>query len=246
MKQQFYFGSNTKRDLSRASHLEMLTAATELAKNFADVQYFLLPPAPLFGELKARSTGTGVWIGSQQVTATSGRNVTGEISGDLLAEIGSEIVMVGHAERRSMGEDGMIADAQLQNVADANLRALLCIGENVQSSEILRRDVYSSQLSILKKHRNLEILIAYEPIFSIGVGANAAPTDYVEESIQIIRELLGEMGFETTPILYGGSINSENAHEYSSICQGLFVGRSAWSGEGYREVFLAANRTRKK
>ncbi|MFM8621880.1 MAG: triose-phosphate isomerase [Holophagaceae bacterium] len=126
----FYFGSNTKRDLSVTSHHAVVTTALRLATEFKDAQLFLLPTMPLFTSLKARATGSRLWIGNQTVSETSGRDITGEVSAQLLKSLQSNLVMIGHAERRQLFDDDNSVVAQLEQAALSRLRILYCVGES--------------------------------------------------------------------------------------------------------------------
>ncbi len=247
MPSKFYFGTNTKRDLDRQSHIEIVNSAIELSKSYPEVQFFVLPPDPLFGELKVLAAGSNVWIGSQNVTYTTGPNLTGEVSARLLSEIGSELVMAGHAERRGLGEDGPLVGMQLRKLSDYKINTLLCIGEPEKTDDPKERlQVFKAQLEPLGAIPKNPLIIAYEPVWSIGQDGEAADPVYVEESIRLIRSILIGLNRSGTPILYGGSVQQENAAFYSVICDGLFVGRAAWAENGLETVFEAGFKSRNK
>ena len=238
MPSKIHFGTNTKRDLDRQSHLNLVQSAIELSAEYPEVQFFVLPPAPLLAELKAKADGSSVRIGSQMVTYTSGFNVTGEISARLLKEVGSELVMVGHAERRAQGEDGPIVDKQLRMLTDYQLPTLLCVGEDEKIDDAnTRLKVFKEQLQGLANIPKYPLIVAYEPVWSIGDGGEAAAPEYVVAAIKQIKGQLIGLNRGSTPVLYGGSVSEENAPAYAHICDGLFVGRAAWNEGGFRRVF---------
>ncbi len=247
MPSKFYFGTNTKRDLDRLSHIEIVKSAIVLSKQHPDVQFFVLPPDPLFGELKTLAAGSNVWIGSQNVTYTTGPNLTGEVSARLLSEVGSDLVMAGHAERRGLGEDGPLVGIQLRKLSDHKVNTLLCIGELEKTDDPKERlQVFKAQMEPLGAIPKNPLMIAYEPVWSIGQSGEAADPIYVAESIKLIRSVLIGLNRSGTAILYGGSVQEENAPFYSVICDGLFVGRSAWVENGFKTVFEAAYKSRSK
>ena len=240
----FYFGSNTKRDLSIASHNAVATAALRLATEFKDAQIFLLPAMPLFPSLKAQAGGSRLWIGNQTVSGTSGRDVTGEVSARLLKSLHSDLVMIGHAERREFFDDESSVAAQLEQAAQSRLRILFCVGESrVTKDRKKLRAFLQRQLRPLGKIK-APLLVAYEPVFSIGARGKPADPDYVASAMEIIAEALDKGGKSRVPILYGGSVSAENAAAYAALphCDGLFVGRSAWSARGFSSVFRAGYR----
>jgi len=240
----FYFGSNTKRDLSVASHNAVATAALRLAAEFKDAQIFLLPSMPLFTSLKVQAAGSRLWIGNQTVSETSGHDVTGEVSARLLKSLRSDLVMIGHAERREFFDDENAVEAQLELAAQSRLRILYCLGESrLMKDRNKLRTFLHRQLRPLSKIKT-PLLVAYEPVFSIGARGKPADPDYVASALEIIAEALEKGGKSRAPILYGGSVSVENASTYAALpnCHGLFVGRSAWSARGFSSVFRAGYR----
>lgn len=244
----FYFGSNTKSNLGAAAHHEVAQAAKDLTITYPDVQFFLLPSIPFFRELKVNSLGSSLWIGNQSLSSMSEQDVTGEVQAATLKALGSDLVMIAHAERRRLFDsDGEIA-AQLKAAESADLRVLFCIGESVQAHDFIAlRKLLKAQLEPIA-HHSLDLIIAYEPVFSIGVGGVPADPQYVDTVLAIIKEELSELNMAKTPLLYGGSVDLHNTALYGALkgCDGLFVGRSAWSAEGYKQVFQTGYEASKK
>jgi triosephosphate isomerase len=235
-----YFGTNTKQGLDRVSHRSISTRACELSTQYQGVQFFILPTAPLVLEIKSIVGKNRVWVGSQSVSAMNQGNTTGEISASTLKEIQSDLVMVGHAERRALDEDEITIARKLIELDAEKLRVLLCIGERDRNeSKNQREEVFQNQLKPIKNIERSEILIAYEPVWAIGSQGISADADYVGQSLEIIKKILSDLGRIDVSVLYGGSVNSKNALSYSQLdtCDGLFVGRSAWSADGFEEVF---------
>jgi len=244
----FYFGSNTKSNLGAAVHNEIAQAAIDLAITYPDVQFFLLPSIPFFRELKANSLGSSLWIGNQSLSSTNEQDVTGEVQAVTLKALSSDLVMIAHAERRRLFDGDAEIAAQLKAAESADLRVIFCIGERVQADDFgaLRKHT-KTQLAPLVQH-SLDLIIAYEPVFSIGVGGVPADPQYVDTVLTIIKEELSELHLANAPLLYGGSVDLHNAALYGALkaCDGLFVGRSAWSAEGYKQVFLSGYEASKK
>lgn len=156
--------------------------------------------------------------------------------------------MIAHAERRRLFDGDAEIVAQLKAAESQDLRVLFCIGESVQAHEFVAlRKLLKSQLEPLAQC-SLDLIIAYEPLFSIGVGGVPADPQYVDRVLTIIKEELSELSLAKTPLLYGGSVNVHNAALYGALgaCDGLFVGRSAWSAEGYQQVFQNGYEASKK
>ncbi|MFM1986542.1 MAG: triosephosphate isomerase TpiA1 [Actinomycetota bacterium] len=241
----FYFGTNTKQQLNQELHEEVVEMASLLAKSNKDTQFFVLPTMPLLQQLKKMSFGTGLWVGPQRVSGTDS-NTTGEISAKLIKDLDADLVMVGHAERRALGESEQELKQQLQALQENQLMSIYCIGEKQKEvNKDIRKELFKKQLNVLKELNIDRALIGYEPVWSIGVNGTPAESSYVEESFVSIKEVLNELGLniKNYPLLYGGSVNIDNAKELASLdnCDGLFVGRSAWSKDGFRNVYDKAH-----
>lgn len=244
----FYFGSNTKSNLGAAAHHEITQAAIDLAITYPDVQFFLLPSIPFFRELKANSLGSSLWIGNQSLSSTSEQDVTGEVQAATLKALGSDLVMIAHAERRRLFDGDAEITAQLEAAESEDLRVIFCIGESLQAHDFgALRKLLKAQLEPLA-HHSLDLIIAYEPVFSIGVGGVPADPQYVDTVLTIIKEELSALKIPNAPLLYGGSVDLHNAGLYGALkgCDGLFVGRSAWSAEGYKQIFQTGYEASKK
>jgi triosephosphate isomerase len=241
----FYFGTNTKQQLNQEQHEEVVEIAALLAKSNKDTQFFVLPTMPLLVPLKKMSFGSGLWVGPQRVSGTES-NTTGEISAKLIKELDADLVMVGHAERRAMGEKEKDLKEQLQALQENNLMAIYCMGESEKEPSVqIRKDVFAKQLKVLKDLNIERAFIGYEPVWSIGVNGTPAESGYVEESFEAIKSVLTDLGLnlKNFPLCYGGSVNIDNAKELAALdnCDGLFVGRSAWSKDGFRNVYDKAH-----
>ncbi len=241
----FYFGTNTKQQLNQEQHEEVVEIAALLAKSNKDTQFFVLPTMPLLVPLKKMSFGSGLWVGPQRVSGTES-NTTGEISAKLIKELDADLVMVGHAERRAMGEKDKDLKEQLQALQENNLMAIYCMGESEKEPSVqIREGVFAKQLKVLKDLNIERALIGYEPVWSIGVNGTPAESGYVEESFEAIKSVLTDLGMnlKNFPLCYGGSVNIDNAKELAALdnCDGLFVGRSAWSKDGFRNVYDKAH-----
>ena len=176
---------------------------------------------------------------------------TGEISPCMIEEMGINLVMIGHSERRHVfGETDVEENKKVRLALKHGFKTLLCIGETAQekkygiSSEVLR-----SQLKIafygVDASDALNIWVAYEPVWSIGVNGTPATAQYAEKMHEAIketlREIFGETG-ESIPVLYGGSVNPQNANQLiiQPSVDGLFVGRSAWQAQAFEKLIRNA------
>ena len=179
---------------------------------------------------------------------------TGEISPLMLKELGLDLVMIGHSERRHVfGETEVDENKKVKAALNHGFTTLLCIGETAEekkfgiSAEVLRTQLKIGFHDVPAKQAN-NIWVAYEPVWSIGVNGTTASADYAEEMHKVIknclREIFGEAADEI-PVLYGGSVNPENANELivQPSIDGLFTGRAAWDADKFNMLIRNAKAT---
>lgn len=141
---------------------------------------------------------------------------TGENSAQVVKELGGSYILIGHSERRSLfGEtDTQVAD-KVAFVQGLGLTPMLCIGETLQereSKKTFRVLETQLQLGLQKADKSKPLVIAYEPVWAIGTGKVATPEQVAETHTDVFN-ILKTLGFQTTPILYGGSVKPDNANE---------------------------------
>ncbi len=158
---------------------------------------------------------TNVKIGAQNMHFEDEGAFTGEISADMLKELGVSCVLIGHSERRQyFNETDLTVNLKTKKALEKKLIPVICVGENLAQREDNKTfDVISKQLKEgLKDIKSSEIVIAYEPIWAIGTGKTATD-DQAEEVCSFIRKclknLIGEES-ENIRILYGGSVKPSN------------------------------------
>jgi triosephosphate isomerase len=191
------------------------------------VQIFVVPSFPVLESARRILDGTGVLLGSQNCAAEAGA-FTGEVSAGLLAELGVDLVEIGHAERRRLfGETDAIVRTKVGAVRAAGLTPLLCIGENDQGSVGGAVDQCIAQVeSALGGATPVsEILLAYEPVWAIG-AAEPAPPDYVNQVVAELRSTLADVLGRPAGMIYGGSARPGLLPQLQFL-DGLFLGRFA-------------------
>lgn len=163
-----------------------------------------------------------IYLGAQNVYFESEGAFTGEVSINMLKSCGVQYVIIGHSERRHIfNESNNDINKKLHAVIEQNIFPIFCIGEKLEDREsnntrtILMRQLKNGLLGINENMMN-KVVLAYEPVWAIGTGINAVPSQ-VEESHAMIREILLELypsnSFNNIPILYGGSVKSDNSKE---------------------------------
>ena len=177
----------------------------------------------------AKTKGTNIHVGAENVHFEKSGAFTGEISADMLVDLGVEYVIVGHSERRQyFAETDQTVNKRALAALNAGLKVILCVGESLQQREegvteelvrmqtkIALRDVTAEQMA--------NVVIAYEPVWAIGTGKTAT-SDQAEEVCAQIRKVA-----EATTVQYGGSMNAKNCEELLSkkdVDGGLIGGAS--------------------
>lgn len=195
------------------------------------------PPSLFLQELKKSYTGSKIFFGAQNTFWEKEGSRTGEISPDMIKEAGVNFVIIGHSERRALGENNEMVAQKVKTALKIGLHVILCIGEPERDEhgnhlrfidEELRESLRGVGRQLVKK-----LNIAYEPIWAIGKGNNAmSPEDLHRMSLYVRKKLFGIYGRKIAgeiPILYGGSVNSDNAKDivYDGDVQGLLIGRAS-------------------
>lgn len=173
--------------------------------------------------------GSNVKVGAQNVAWADKGAFTGEISAEMLKEVGAEYVIIGHSERRAyFGETDETVNMRLRQALKFGLKPIVCVGETLEQREAGKtEEVLTRQIKMGLKGINEEIILAYEPVWAIGTGKTATP-DMANETIGFIRSIAESMVGETS-ILYGGSMNAANAQsllDMPEIDGGLIGGAS--------------------
>ncbi|SMN16848.1 Triosephosphate isomerase [uncultured Candidatus Thioglobus sp.] len=199
-------------------------------------------PYPYLSQVEALATHSQLHLGAQDLNINTSGAFTGEVSADMIKDFGAEYVVVGHSERRSLyGESDKIVAEKVQVALDSGLTPLFCIGESLGERESNNtQSVVARQMNAVIDHVGIEafkgIIIAYEPVWAIGTGVTATPQQ-AQETHAFIRGLLAENDADiaqSTPILYGGSMNPANAEELiacADIDGGLIGGASLKSDD---------------
>ncbi|MBM3510925.1 MAG: triose-phosphate isomerase [Alphaproteobacteria bacterium] len=172
------------------------------------------PPATLLGHVRTALEGSPVALGAQDCHAAASGAHTGDVSAEMLADVGCRYVIVGHSERRqNHGETDAVVRAKAEAVRRAGLIAIVCVGETLAERDAGRAlDVVGRQLSGSLPEQAAGMVVAYEPVWAIGTGRTAGTAE-IDEMHRHIRGRLAAQGRdgENTLILYGGSVKPDNA-----------------------------------
>lgn len=177
-------------------------------------------------------------LGSQDVSSTEGGPETGEVSAQMVRNIGAAFAIVGHSERRQLGETSELAAKKVNLAVRSGLFVVLCVGEPERDSHGRFFRFLSEQLRLslakISRRQLPKIIIAYEPVFAIGKSEQEAmKAPELRETVIFIRKVLadlfGQPAALAVPILYGGSVGGSNAVTlfHDSGVQGFLLGRAS-------------------
>ncbi len=204
---------------------ETLGQALEIASQSDYDNAILFPPFIFLEEVKKLLKKAR--IGAQDISYRDEARgpFTGEISANELFNLGIEFVIIGHSERRAMGETNAQIAHKIEIALENDLIPILCIGENYEehkkglTNKIIRNQVYVG-LSLAGKYGK-KIILAYEPVWAIGTGTSDTPKN-AENTIKYIKKIT-DSKYE---VIYGGSVNNENINEFLKFkgIDGVLVG----------------------
>lgn len=212
-----------------------------------DRELFVLPPFPMIAVAQVALRGTTIRWGGQDVHEDDAGAHTGDVSAPMLADLGCTIAEVGHSERRrDHGETSVRVAGKVRAALRWRLAPLLCVGEQTPGRpgaavSIVKRQL-SGALAGLDRDELSRVIVAYEPAWAIGEGAQAAGLDHVSALHSAIRCWLDARGGSSVRVLYGGSVNTGNARGLLAVSEvdGLFVGRAALDPEAFVAIATMA------
>jgi L-erythrulose 1-phosphate isomerase len=220
--------------------------ASRVAKTQA-VQPFVIPPFPYIAHVADKLKDTRFRIGAQNMHWSDSGAWTGEVSPLMIKDCGATLVEIGHSERRTFfNETDETVALKTQAALKHGITALVCIGDTRaeydagQTTQALERQV-RGLLKYVTSEAQGNIIIAYEPVWSIGEGGTPATPEFANQQHVKIAALVKALTGGVLPILYGGSVNPGNcvALATQSHIDGLFIGRSAWDAKGYIGILEA-------
>ncbi len=245
MERRFWLGTGWKMNKTRAearTYAETLRAAPGLEG--LPLRLFVLPPFTALAETAAALAGAPVLVGAQNCHWAPSGAWTGEISAPQVAECGAALVELGHSERRAhFGETDATVNAKVKAVLGAGLMALVCVGETAEE-----RALDAAAAAVARQARMAlsgldpaaldRVLLAYEPVWAIGEGGEPASPGYASAMHGAIKSAIEDLHGRSVPVLYGGSVDPANAEALARApgIDGLFVGRAAWTVEGFLDL----------
>ena len=219
----------------------------------ADCEVVVCVPFTDLCNVVAKCAGTNVHVGAQNVHFEKSGAYTGEVSADMLVDLGVEYVVIGHSERRQyFAETDETVNKRTLAALNGGLKPIVCVGESLaQREQGVTEELVRMQVKIalggVSAEQLKNVVIAYEPIWAIGTGKTAT-ADQAQEVCAAIRKVVGELyGEEAAKALtvqYGGSMNAKNAEELLSKpdVDGGLIGGASLKADQFAIIVDAASK----
>lgn len=218
---------------------------TKLFPPLKKTEVVVCPPYLYLGKLKKISKKLS--IGAQDAFVGDTGAFTGQVSMDMIENMGVRYVILGHSERRAMGETNLDINKKVKSALSSGVTPIICVGENERDDNHEYLNFVKTQaeecLDGISKNSITDIVIAYEPVWAIGKGAQREATaeEFREMSIFIKKVLSDKFGLkvlEGLRIIYGGSVHPQNVLEFLSegCADGMLVGRDSLDAKKFSEI----------
>ncbi len=246
MRKKLLLG-NWKMNLTIADATKFAQASIPLVEK-AKANHVLLGVAPTFLSLATvKQHNPGLIVSAQNIHFENNGAFTGEISVPMLKEIGIDWTLVGHSERRNyFGETNLICNKKMLKALSEGMTVVYCVGESSddydhgRTKAVIRDQLLVGLAGMTAEHLQ-HVVIAYEPVWSIGTGKNASK-EHAQDIASYIRERLEEMfnldAAQQTLILYGGSVKPNNIKDYLTQpdVDGALVGGASLNVTSFEEL----------
>ena len=200
------------------------------------VKIIYCPPSTLIRPMSKKLKNLNIEVGAQNCheQQTYGP-FTGSINSIMLKSVGAKYVIIGHSENRQNGETDKLINLKIKSALKAGLKVIFCIGETLkQKRKKITKQVLNKQikLGLYKIKKNNKILIAYEPVWSIGTGM-IPKSNELYDTINFIKKKIRNF-----KIIYGGSVNPKNIHELKSInnIDGFLIGGASQDPKKFIDI----------
>ena len=243
-------------NLLRDSSVALAHQLMDHLHSTGNVDVAVCPPSVYLHDVGAALRGSRIHLGAQNVYHASEGAFTGEVNCGMLKDLGCNYVIIGHSERRAIfGETDLDVNTKLKSALKTGLTPIVCIGETLAQREagdtqsVVRGQCMHSLAGLTAEQMGNTVL-AYEPVWAIGTGKTATPSQ-AEEVHADIRQLLQGM-FDASVansvvIQYGGSVKADNANELLSQpnIDGALVGGASLKAETFLPIVQAAMKIKK-
>ena len=243
---------NWKMNKTATEAAELIDALIPAVKD-ANCEVVICTPFTSLVTAVEKCKGTNIHVGAENVHFEKSGAFTGEISADMLVDLGVEYVITGHSERRQyFAETDETVNKRTKAALEAGLKVIVCVGESLaQREQGVTEELVRMQTKIalggVSAEEMKRVVIAYEPVWAIGTGRTAT-ADQAQEVCAAIRKVLGELYgeevAEATTVQYGGSMNAGNADELLSKkdVDGGLIGGASLKADAFGAIVAAASK----
>lgn len=244
-EKRYWIGTSWKMNKTLTQALAFAGRLADARFHHPAIQPFVLPSFTAVREVAKLLADSGVEVGAQNMHWDDAGAWTGEISPVMLTDCGLDLVELGHSERRAhFGETDETVGRKVAAAVRHGLTPLICVGETHEERQagdadtVLARQVRGALALLAEDRKAAPVLFAYEPVWAIGEQGVPASPGYAEERQAKIAETAAGILSSAPLVLYGGSVNAGNCGDLivRPSVDGLFIGRAAWSIEGYLEI----------
>ena len=233
--------------LTRAEAVELASAVAASSKGLTDREVMIAPAYLSLVAVKEAVANSPVRVAAQNVAWEKQGAFTGEISPPMLQDVGVDMVILGHSERRHVfGEDNAMVNRRLVGALQFGLTPILCVGETLEEREQGNtfktvEEQLSQGLKDVQADQMEQVVVAYEPVWAIGTGKTASK-EQAQEVHAFIRSALVDLYKKTLAdsvrILYGGSVKPENIDSLMAQpdVDGALVGGAALQAESFARI----------
>ncbi len=233
-----YFVANWKM-FGVLKSLNSLHKVIKFLKNFKKnkiVKIIYCPPSTLIRPMSKKLINTGIEVGAQNCHEHQTYGAfTGSINSMMLKNVGAKYVIIGHSENRQIGETDKLINSKIKSALKSGLKVIFCIGETLrEKKKNVIKQVLDKQIKLgLNKIKNKNnIIIAYEPVWSIGTGM-IPKTDELSNTIDFIKKK-----YKNLKVLYGGSVNPKNINDLKLIknIDGYLIGGASQDHKKFIDI----------
>jgi triosephosphate isomerase len=242
-----FLAGNWKMHKTIPEAVEMVKALKEESPQLTDAELVVIPPYTMLSEVKKVIEGSTIQLGAQNIFWEEKGAFTGEVSPLMLKDAGCQYVTIGHSERRQyFGETNETVNKKIKAALAHELTPIMCIGESLEEREKGNtmdkvETQINSGLEGLGKDEIRRIVIAYEPIWAIGTGVTATPSQAEEVHSFMRKKLTEKYGNEIASyaiILYGGSVKPANTYSIlkENNINGALVGGASLEADSFIQI----------
>ena len=229
--------------------LKLFSGVQKIAEKLEHVETVICPPLVYVQSLGERVTSRRFVLGAQDAFWEHAGAFTGQVSPDMIFNARARYVIVGHSERRALGETDELVNKKVTSILQFPLIPIICVGEPERDAEHeyvkLLKHQLKAALAGLDKDQIARVVVAYEPIWALSTTNHGHPCTPAacREVVQVIKTVLADLVGDSSlakriPVLYGGSVTAENVAGFmqDGLVDGVLVGRASLDAKEFAAI----------